>query len=178
MTNQVDTKWNLGNFTVALAAEVDDETRDTLANLGLRFLGQRNTEVDKILGAFEKVGGKDKRKAGWKRNEVGYTAALASALAKSFESLALPDSDDTVTAVCAVTEYVRDTVESKFTEERQIAAMLESAPDDVREEKHRDMKWDGSLDTHTPDGDDYSREYLMAIRARKLEKRKADLTAI
>ena len=176
--NTVETKWNLGNFTVTLVSEVGDEMRDKLASFGLRFLGQRNTAVDKILGAIEKVNGKDKRRAGWKRNEVSFSGTLAAALAKSFEELALPDSEEKLPAACDITEYIRDTVESKFTEERAIAEMLESAPDDVQKAKFRDMKWDGSLPMHTEDGEDYSREFLLAIRARKLEKRKADLSAI
>jgi hypothetical protein len=177
--NNVNTNWNLGNFTVSLASEVSDDVRDTLASLGLRFLGQRNTEVDKILGAFETVNGKAKRKAGWKRNEVPYDPALASALAKSFETLALPDSEEKVKAASSVLEYIRDTVESKFTEERAIAESIESASDEEQSAALSRIRWTTGIDSiHTEDGEDYSREFLMAIRARKLEKRKMDYTAV
>lgn len=89
----ISTQWPVGQFLTTLTAEVDDATLSTLGCLGLRFLGQRVTEVDKILGAFETgADGKSKRKANWKRNEVEYSDELRDKLAAAFGSLEFPDS--------------------------------------------------------------------------------------
>lgn len=89
----INTQWPVGQFLTSLTAEVDDATLNILGCLGLRFLGQRVTAVDKVLGAFETgADGKAKRKAGWKRNEVDYTDELRDQLVKAFGSLEFPDS--------------------------------------------------------------------------------------
>lgn len=88
----ISTQWPIGQFNTTLTCEVTDEQRDALLPYALRFIGQRVTEVDKILGAFETVDGKSKRKANWKRNEVEYSDALRDELAKAFETLEFPDS--------------------------------------------------------------------------------------
>jgi hypothetical protein len=89
----ITTQWPVGQFLTTLTAEVDDAQVQVLLPLALRYLGQRVTEVDKILGAFETgADGKSKRKAGWKRNEVEYSDDLRDTLAKAFESLEFPDS--------------------------------------------------------------------------------------
>lgn len=161
---KVQTNWNLGNFTVALSTEATDAVRDRLASYGLRFLAQRVTAVDKVMGGFETVNGKEKRKTGWKRGQVAYTPEMATALAGVFAELAFPDDPkDAVAAVASITEYVRDTVESKFTEETAIASRHESAGD--LEEWLVD-KVGYADDTHGEDGE-YSRAMLLAVREYK-----------
>lgn len=89
----ISTKWPVGQFETTLTADADDAQLKDLAVLGLRFLGQRVTEVDKVLGAFETVDGKSKRRANWKRNEVEYSDALRDKLAEVFTTLEFPDSE-------------------------------------------------------------------------------------
>lgn len=124
--NKIETKWNLGNFTVAIAhTPASESALETLAALGLRFLGQRNSDVDKILGGFEKRGEKLVRKANWKRNDVGYDGALASALKASFATLELPD-ESKIEVEAEVSEYVRETATPKYAEVKAMLAAKES----------------------------------------------------
>lgn len=128
----VKTIWNLGNFTVALDSEVTDDIFARLASLGLRFLGQRNTEVDKILGGFTVVGGKSKRIPGWTRNSVEYDAALASKLCLSFAKLELPLADGekeapVVEANADVVRYEREAAALQYRDAKEIAGTKESA---------------------------------------------------
>lgn len=127
----VKTVWNLGNFTVALDSEVTDDIFARLASLGLRFLGQRNTEVDKILGGFTVVGGKSKRIPGWKRNAVEYDATLASKLCLSFAKLELPIADGekeapVVEANADVVRYEREAAALQYRDAKEIASGKES----------------------------------------------------
>lgn len=173
---KIATKWNSGNFTLAHSAEVTEEQVPVLASLGLLYLAQRNREHDEVLGAYEKVDGKKKRKAGWKRNDVAYGATLAERLAATYAEFKL-DGDEVLDVDTVVTEYIRDTVESKFTDERAVAEARESLPEAEFE------KWlRGTLgfkgETHTADGDDYSREFLLAIRERKLAIQRAQMANI
>lgn len=93
----ITTQWPVGQFLTTLTHEVDDKQLGDLASLGLRFLGQRVTAVDKILGAFETgADGKSKRKPNWKRNEVEYSDELRDALTKAFGTLEFPDSSTEV----------------------------------------------------------------------------------
>lgn len=89
---QISTKWNVGRFDTTLTAEVTEEQVAALLPLALRYLGQRNTKIDRILGGFETVDGKEKRKADYKRNDVEYSDELAQALGESFQTLEFPDS--------------------------------------------------------------------------------------
>lgn len=173
---KISTQWNSGNFSLSHSAEVAEEQIPALASLGLLYLAQRNREHDEILGAYETVGGKKKRKAGFKRNDVAYNATLASKLAESYAEFKL-DEGETLDVDTTVVEYIRDTVESKFTDERAVAAARESLPNAEYE------KWlRGTLgfkgETHTPDGEDYSREFLLAIRERKLAIQRAQMAQI
>lgn len=166
---QIETKWNSGNFSLSHVAEVAEAQLPGLASLGLLYLAQRNRKHDEVLGAFTKVNGKSKRKEGWKRGDVGFTPALASGLAVAYgENFKLVEGEKEVSleVLTDVQEYIRDTAEAKFLKEREVAATLESATDVVRLAKHKAMGWDESKSTHTADGEDYSPEYLAAIRTR------------
>ena len=88
---KITTQWNLGNYTVALEVEATETLLPALASLGLRFLGQRNTEVDKVMGGFEKVKGKNVRKKNWKRGEVPFSKDMAAELKRVFSILSFPD---------------------------------------------------------------------------------------
>ena len=108
---EVNTNWNIGQFDVTLTANVDAETQARLASLGLRYLGQRNSEVDKILGGFEKNSeGKLVRRSNFKRNEVEFSETLRDALAASFATLTLPKAEGeeeapTLAATVAIDRY-------------------------------------------------------------------------
>lgn len=163
---KVNTNWNLANFSVSLSVEANEALQKTLMEYGVRYFGQRNSEVDKILGGFETVNGKSKRKANWKRSEVAYTAELAQALAKSFEKLSGPD-ELVIPAEVEISEYVReDKVDSKFTEEKEIVGRHESA-DDLETWLVDKVKYTG--DTHGDDGE-YAIEMLRAVRAFKIAR--------
>lgn len=161
--NSINTAWNLGNFTVGLVADVSDEIRDRLSNLGLKYLGLRNTEIDKILGGFETIGGKQKRRKDWKRNEVEYSDVLAAALAKSFESLELPvlDGEENapkIATVAEVVKYERETAAIKYRDAKAVLVRHESAND---LEAWAKAKFGFAGDTHGEDGE-YSGELLAA----------------
>lgn len=169
---QMQTKWACGNFTIDLSVVVPDESLSAkskaLVAYGIRQIGQRNSEVDKILGAF-KVGtdGKAVRIKDWKRNEVPFSPDLAAKLKTSFEGLKYDEITDdgefaevSLGATATVTEYVSKTKEVKF--ESETAAML-------RHESKGDLEvWLKDVigfagDSHGADGE-YNVEALKAIR--------------
>lgn len=123
----IETKWNVGQFLTTLTATVDEATVEALLPLALRYLGQRNTEIDRILGGFE-VGpdGKSKRRADYKRNEVEYSDELAQALAKSFSTLEFPDSTKekphTLAVEVAIERYEGGGSEPKYAAEKRAVA--------------------------------------------------------
>lgn len=165
---QIDTKWNSGNFSLAHSAEVSEAQLPQLASLGLLYLAQRNRKHDETLGAFEKKDGKNVRKAGWKRGDVEFTPALASGLTVAYGynfKLADGDKEVALEVLTDVTEYVRDTVESKFTFEKEIATARESLPQAEFDKWVTGIREYGQFaDTHTEDGEDFSKEFLIAIR--------------
>lgn len=169
---QVSTTWNCGNYEVSLTAEVSEAVFQLCANYGARWLGQRNTEVDKILGAFKKEGEKDVRIKGWKRSEVAYDSAMAAKLAKSFEKLSFPKEGETpgveVEFVAAVSEYIREAKALKYTEEKEIAGFHESKGD-LEEWLAEKVGYKG--DTHGEDGE-YDQAMLAAVRAYKIKRLK------
>lgn len=117
-----------------LTAEVDDATLTALAVLGLRFLGQRVTTVDKVLGGYETVDGKSKRKNEWKRNSVEFTPELAATLASEcFSKLEFPDSTDEaphfLDVLCDITQYEGSTAEVKFAPEKRAVESYLTAND-------------------------------------------------
>lgn len=125
---KIETKWNLGNFTVALEAEADGVVLAKLQSLGLLYLGQRNSGVDKILGGFEKKGDKQVRKVGWKRTDIPFTVELAKALSESFELMEVLENVPIESRV-VVTEYDGpDKAEPKFAREKKKFAEKESTP--------------------------------------------------
>lgn len=166
MSKVISTQWNLGNFTVSLTTDVEDAMIQRLAGLGLRFLGQRNTEVDKILGGFEIVNGKQKRKALWKRNEVNFTPALAEELATSFSMAELPLIGEEKEAVrlkveSAVSEYQREAAALVFKDAKAIALRHESAGD---LDKWLADKCKFTGETHGADGE-YAAPMLQAVHS-------------
>lgn len=162
--SKIETKWACGNFEVKLVVVVDapnpTEKEIALFQAGVRWFGQRNSEVDKILGGFETVDGKSKRKAGFKRNDVPYSAELAAKLKASFESLEYAEGQTLAESV-EVGEYVRDVAEAKYDNER--AAMLRhEQKGDLEEWLEKVIGFKG--DTHGDDGE-YHPHALAAIRA-------------
>lgn len=163
--NEINTKWNLGNFAVSLTTKVDDTMRHQLATFGLRFLGQRVSAVDKILGGFETgADGKSKRKAGWKRTDAAFGAALAGKLATAFAELDLPESEAKLAASATFTEYVPTAGAPKFVEEKAACVKHESAGD---LEEWLKTKVGFAGETHGADCE-YSTEMLMAVKAFKI----------
>jgi len=154
--NTIKTEWNLGNFTVALSADVDDGQLRYLASKGLLWLGQRQSKVDKTLGGYNG----DKRIKGFKRSEVSYTPTLAKGLTADFETLEVED-EITLTPSVVVTEYVRETAEPKYKREKEVAGRHESKGD-LEEWLADKVGYTG--DTHGEDGE-YSVEMLSKLKA-------------
>lgn len=170
------TQWNLGNFTVALSADTEEAfALEVLAPLGLRFLGHRNPDIDRVLGGYVKgADGKSTRVKGFKRSEVAYSDALAKALAASFAELTVPDSEEGLEAAAVVSEYVREAAALKYKNARECASMHESAGD-IEKWAETNLNYTGP--THGEDGE-YAVEMLQIIHAKLVAKRKADLATI
>lgn len=170
--NTIKTNWNLGNFAVSLTTEVTDSQRDELAAFGLLWLGQRQSGVDKALGAFfTNSAGKQERKAKWKRVEVPFSEEMEGKLIGVFQSLDMPDTEAKLPANVTITEYVREEASTK--EAEAIAGDKESKGTlDEWAQAH------GVGATHTPDGEDFSPELLAAITRKVREVRKAALAAV
>lgn len=168
---KVNTKWTLGNFSVALETEVSDEDQKLLASLGLKYLGQRVSAVDRVMGGFTKTAdGKEKRKVGWKRGDVPFGQAMAQAVGACFDTLEFPDSTKDVphklSALVEITEYVPETATPKFVDEKAIALRHESKGD-LEAWLKSDVGFDGP--THGEDGE-YAIPMLQAIKEYKLAK--------
>jgi hypothetical protein len=157
----IEAKSTVGNFLVNCKAEVTEEQFAYFASKGLLWTMQRQTEVDKVLGAFTTgADGKSKRKDKWTRNSVDYSADMGRKLHTVFASLAMPDEmPDTVTTADVI-EYIRDVAESKFTEERALMTRHESA-NDLEEWLESKVKFLG--DTHGDDGE-FNIDALKAVR--------------
>jgi len=119
--------WNSGNFTLSHSADITQEQLVTLASKGLLWHMQRNRKHDEILGAFETVNGKSKRKAGWKRNDVAYDSALASKLKESYSRLEIADGVF-VPIETAIEEYTREAATLVYRDARNLLERKESDP--------------------------------------------------
>lgn len=158
---KIETNWNLGNFSVALEANADEATAAKLQSLGLLYLGQRVSKVDKVLGGFEKKGDKQVRRVGWKRADCGYAKGLESELAAAFAELELPDETKLV-CTAVIGEYVPTKSEPKFQREKLKFAEKESTPEGLDGWLKRFAGYVGA--THTEDGESYSPEALQAAK--------------
>ena len=162
------TNWTLGNFSVTLECEPNQEQALELQRLGLLYLGQRISKVDKTLGGFI---GKERRK-GWKRNDAAFSEDLASKLVGDFKELEFPtDGVSKLTPTVSIVEYVR---EEQSTKEAELVA-------GDKESKGTLDEWareHGVSETHTPDGESYSPELLAAITRKIREVRKAALASV
>lgn len=157
---KIETSWNLGNFSVALEAEADEVMAKKLQGLGLLYLGQRVSKVDKVLGGFEKKGDKQVRRVGWKRADCEYAKALESALAAAFSELELPD-DSKLACTAVIGEYVPTKVEPKFQREKLKFAEKESTEEGLEAWLKRFAGYTGP--THGEDKE-YAVEALQAAK--------------
>lgn len=166
--NEINSKWNIGNFAVSLTTLVDGEMLLTLAGLGVRYLGQRVSSVDKILGGFEKnAEGKSVRKKDFKRGEVAYSVELAKELNKAFQELELPDSEVKLEANAVISEYTGGT-KPVYKEEKEICVRHESKGD-LEEWLKTMVKFEGA--SHDEKGE-YRVEMLQAVKGWKIAKLK------
>ncbi len=160
---KAETKWNLGNFTVALSTEATPEVDTVLRNLGLLYVGQRVSEVDKILGGFEKKGDKNVRIAGWKRADVDYTDSLRTALSAAFQELTLPDSEKKIECDVLVSRYDGPAkAEPKYAREKKKFAEKESTEAGLEAWLESFCGYTG--ETHGADGE-YAVEALQSAKA-------------
>jgi len=165
--------WNSGNFTLSHSADITQEQLVTLASKGLLWHMQRNRKHDEILGAFETVNGKSKRKAGWKRNDVAYDSALASKLKESYSRLEIADGVF-VPIETAIEEYTREAATLVYRDARNLLERKESDPAiaDLGEWLKDFCGYAGA--THTEDGEDYAQAALVAVNG-EIKKRLAAL---
>lgn len=156
----ITTKWNSGNFALTHEATVDEAGLLTLASQGLLWFAQRNREHDKVLGAFETVSGKQKRKDGWKRTDVDYTVDGANKLKGVYGEFEIAEGVKLPVAT-TVAEYIRDVAEPKYANAKAAMARHESA-DDLEVWLATKIGFAGA--THGEDGE-YNVEALKAIDA-------------
>lgn len=181
MNETIKISWSVGNYLVSLTSKDEFETdgkplSTALLERGLLHTAQRVSEVDKVLGGFELVKGKDKpqRKKGWRRIDAPYDASVGAKLADCFRELEVKDG---VVVECDVeiTQYVPSTGDAKFEQEREIVGRKESAG--TLETWLADVVgYKG--ETHTADGEDYLPAMLVAVRTWKVAYVKAQLDAL
>ena len=165
---QIKTDWTIGNFSVALAVESTPVLLAALAPLGVKWIGQRQSEVDKVLGGFETVSGKPKRKANWKRTDSAYSVELGNKLKAVFAQLKL-DDEITLEPEVTVSEYIPgDGADYKFSFEKEVIGERESLPESEW------VAWLKGLgvgeDEAHDDAGEYSAKLLSAVRDRKRAK--------
>lgn len=165
MITKLTDSWNIGQFNLALSADVEKELLKALMPLILRWLGQRNSAVDKVLGAYETNGdGKQVRKAGWKRTDVDYSEEMARELETAFSELSIPDDisggkDVKLAAVAVVGQKVETGAAPKFTEEK---AIITRHTADLTVWAKDTVKFAGAVDAANPSDD-----FLKAVQAYK-----------
>ena len=159
---KIQAKSTVGNFQVSCEAEVTEEQFAYFASKGLLWSMQRQTEVDKVLGAFTTgADGKAKRKDKWTRNSVDFSTELASKLQAVFASLAMPDEMPSQPTTADVTEYIREAAVLKYALAKS-AMLRHESKNDLESWLEDTVGYDG--DTHGEDGE-YHVEALKAIDA-------------
>ena len=151
--------WNSGNFTLAHSAEVNEKQLEMLASKGLLWFAQRNGKHDMVLGAFEEVNEKMKRKAGWKRGDVGYSEERAMRLRDAYGEFEI-EKDVKLQVVTEVGEYTKEAAALVYRDARTRVEAHESAGD---LEKWLKEKCGYGGNTHTDDGEDFSQAMLIAV---------------
>ena len=149
--NKVTTEWNLGNFTVALSADVTDDAFAKFANRGALHLGQRNSEVDVILGivTVDEKGKKVRSKI--TRTDVPYSPTLAEKLAASFARMEVADGVP-IDFDVRVTAYDREDSVSKEARDMALRSLNKhESAGDLEEWLASAAKYTG--DTHGADGE-------------------------
>lgn len=121
---KVTTQWNIGQFLTTINAEVNEDKVPDALSVALRHEGQRCTSVDKVLGGFETIDGKEKRRASYKRNEVEYSEELAGKLADALTKFLTEAKEGETPIFTAVeidlpTKYEGSVVEPKYAAEKR-----------------------------------------------------------
>lgn len=160
---KLTTSWNLGNFNVTLAKDVTGYERDTLAEYGLRWLGQRNTQVDLTLGIASVKPGKKAGKTkivrdGRTRTDIPFTPAMADKLANDFHTLG-DDEFKLDSIVVTVGEKQTETKEKKYQRAINKLTQRESMPDF---ETWLADKVGFEGETHDENGE-YTQEVILAV---------------
>ncbi len=154
---KTQTSWTMGNFTVSLKAELNEQATAKAVEKGLLWAGQRKSGLDDTLSG---VDAKKRKAQGFKRDSVAYSQAMAERLKALFSTVELDDNVVVETEV-TVGEYVPTTADSKFVKETEVMSRHESKGD-LEEWLKSTVGYSG--DTHGEDGE-YSKEALGAIRA-------------
>jgi hypothetical protein len=155
-----ETKWNMGNFNVALAVNVTPEVEGILLEAGLRAIGQSYTGVDKILGGFEMVDGKEVRRKNWKRGDVAFSQEAADKIAAGMGAMKV----DGVFLGLQAKLTQKQGGQAFYKDEVYIAGLHESKGDLV---PWLEAKVGYTGETHDPAGE-YATPMLEAIRLYKL----------
>jgi hypothetical protein len=120
---KLSTKSTFGNFAIEAEADVSNEQRDYLANLGLLQVLQRSP----ASAAEKALAGYDKRPAGFKRDSIPFSDDNAATLAKAMEQPIEFKEDGksvipAIECVVNVTEYLPTVADVKMTDERNAYA--------------------------------------------------------
>lgn len=121
MTNimKLNTKSTFGNFAIEAEADVTDEQRDALANLGLLQVLQRSP----ASAAEKAMAGYDKRPSGFKRDSIPFSKDNAETLTGELEKpIEFADGIAAISCAIAVSEYVPTEADVKMTDERNAYA--------------------------------------------------------
>ena len=158
---KITTESTLGNYKAIISVDANEALQAKLLPLGLKYVLQRQTNIDKVLGAFTMdANGKAKRKDKWTRNSVDFETAMASKLKSALSTLAMPD-ESTLAVDAEVLEYIREVAESKFTVEKAIMLRHESEANDLEEWLTGKIGYAG--ESHGEDGE-YHPDALRAVR--------------
>ena len=157
---KITTESTLGNYKAIISVDANEALQAKLLPLGLKYVLQRQTNIDKVLGAFHIVDGKSKRKSGWKRNDVEYTESLASKLHDALSTLAMPDESHLMVDA-EIEEYIREVAVLKYALAKS-AMLRHESKNDLESWLEDTVGYDG--DTHGEDGE-YHVEALKAIDA-------------
>lgn len=156
---KVNAKWSLGQFDVSLTVDASSEAvQKALLEAGLLRLGQGVNDVDKALGGFEFVKGKEMRKEGWKRGEVPYSAEAAEKVKATL--LSLKANGLTIPAEVEVGPKVGGSVASLYKDAISVVSRHESKGD-LEDWLAAKMGYEG--ETHGSDGE-YAVAMLVAVR--------------
>lgn len=158
---KIETKSTFGNFSILAEADVTDEQRDALANLGFLQLLQRSpaSAAEKAMAGYEK------RPEGFKRNSIPFSQENADKLTAALEKpIGVGEGITDIEATVVVSEYVPTVADVKLIDERNSYVKFSAANRGA--EVATKVGYSGELGDGTSENAPV--EFLRAIRAWKM----------